>query len=67
MSRMTQPYRKGAVRPPGQALTNMLRGRTAGGMNTADIWRGAAKLARAGKHSRGRAPRPQRPARPPRP
>jgi hypothetical protein len=64
-SRRTQPLRRGP-RQPSLALFNALRGRAAGGVNPADIWRTSARLARAGKQQRGRR-RPERPARPPRP
>jgi hypothetical protein len=60
--RQTQPYRRGP-RMPGQALTNMLRGRSATGFNPADITR-AAFLVKAGKGKRKRPARPPRPARP---
>jgi phage tail tape-measure protein len=66
MSRRTQPYRKGQARMPGPALTAMLRGRTAGGFNPADITRGAF-LAKASTRGRGRPKRPVRPKRPARP
>lgn len=65
-SRTTQPYRKGP-RVPGQALSNMLRGRTTGGFNPQDIYRASARIKRAAGSGRQRPPRPQRPARPPRP
>lgn len=65
-TRRTQPYRKTAPRHPGLALTSMLRGRTTGGMNPADVSRGAATLMRAAKAGK-RHRRPARPARPKRP
>jgi len=62
-TRKTQPYRKGA-RVPTDALRAMVKGRTAGGANPADVSRMAQQLATAGE-SRGsaRPPRPARPAR----
>ena len=61
-TRSTQPYRKGKPRPPGQALLNMMRGRTATGQNPADIQRAAQAMIRAGKRPTrtSRAPRPPR-------
>jgi hypothetical protein len=50
---------------PGLALNAMRRGRTAGGVNPADITRGAQRLMREAK-ARKRPPRPARPPRPPR-
>lgn len=61
-TRATQPYRKGP-RQPGAALTAMLRGRTAGGHNPADVSRVAMLMRAKGKTKRRR---PQRPERPPR-
>jgi hypothetical protein len=60
-----QPYRSGKGRMPGLALNAMRRGRTAGGVNPADITRGAQRLMREAK-ARKRPPRPARPPRPPR-
>lgn len=63
MSRLTQPYRKGA-RNPSPALTAMTRGRTFSGHNPMDLQRNAQRLMRAGKHKHARPVRPKRPARP---
>ena len=64
-TRKTQPYRQGP-RSPGQALNAMTRGRTAGGMNPADVKR-AGFLIAAGKQAQsGRVARPKRAPRPPR-
>lgn len=67
-TRKTQPYRKlGVPRLPGQALQNMLRGRTMTGTNPMDIQRGVQRLARAAASSRRKRPgRPARPTRTPR-
>lgn len=63
-TRRTQPYRVGP-RMPGPALDAMLKGRTAHGMNVADVKR-AGFLVDAAKRANGRK-RPARPQRPPRP
>lgn len=68
MRLQAQPYRKGA-RQPSLALAAMLKGRSAGGQNSADITRGTQALLRAAKakrHHRARPPRPKRAPRPPR-
>jgi hypothetical protein len=64
MSRLTQPYRKGA-RNPGPALTAMTRGRSFGGGNPKDLERSVQRLISAGMGKT--SARPARPARPPRP
>jgi len=66
VSRRTQPYRKGP-RQPGQALTAMLKGRTASGFNPKDIERNVQKLTRAGASQKNRPERSARPDRPARP
>lgn len=63
-TRATQPYRQGA-RTPGPALTAMLKGRSAGGMNSADVKRAGYLIAAGKRHKR--PDRPQRPQRPDRP
>lgn len=65
MSRRTQPYRKGQLRMPGPALTNMLRGRTTSGFNPADVTR-AQFLVKAANGAGKRSSRPARPKRTPR-
>lgn len=65
-SRRTQPYRKGGPRPPGTALTNMLRGRTTGGYNPADTTRAQFLVKAANRRSKP-GKRPPRPARTKRP
>lgn len=65
-NRGTQPYRKGP-RAPGAALVAMLRGRTAGGFNSADTTRAAQAIKRAGERQHNaRAARGSRPPRAPR-
>lgn len=63
MKFQAQPYRRGA-RQPGAALTAMLKGTGARGLNPIDAKR-AGYLIAAGKR-RKRPTRPARPARPPR-
>ena len=61
MKVQAQPYARGA-RQPSLALTAMLKGRTAGGLNPQDVLRQASKRAKRP----ARAKRAARPARPPR-
>ncbi len=68
MSRRTQPYRAGKLRPQTQVLMNMLRGRTTSGFNPADVHRGLQRMARAARPpATGRPPRQPRPSRERRP
>jgi hypothetical protein len=60
-----QPFRKGA-RQPGPALDAMRRGRSASGMNSADITRAVQRMMRISK-AKSRPDRPARPDRPKRP
>lgn len=67
MTRLVQPYRKGA-RNPSPALTAMTRGRSFSGNNPQDLTRAVQRMMRAAKQGgRARPVRPERPARPPRP
>lgn len=45
-TRRAQPYRRGGMRPPGEALRAMLAGRTAHGYNPADVRRRAQRRRR---------------------
>ena len=60
-----QPFRKGA-RQPGPALDAMRRGRTASGLNPADVTR-ATQMLRKLSAQKSRPDRPARPDRPKRP
>lgn len=66
MSRLTQPYRKGAPRAKTQALTAMKRGRTSSGANPMDTQRAVQRFSRGARAGAADGARKARKARKPR-